>query len=189
MAIESANDERAPYVIWEMRPVEDRNASEAAGHTVEKDVAFCIVTRPGSRDTFEQVAEVWLEKLRKERQTWYTLFKNSYDLWKKGETGEIQGTPIKGWPVLGTGAQRTLIAAGIFSVEDLANMADQDLQNIGTGALAFKQKAKAWLDAANGPGKMAEKSAAQDAEIKALKELAATQAKAIDELKALVPKK
>jgi hypothetical protein len=191
MAIEGIND-RPPYVIWEMRPVEDRNASIAAGHIVEKDVAFAVITRPGSRDTLETVAEDWLNKLRTNKElppNWYPAFKQSFDSWQKGETAAVDGTPIKGWSVLGAGAQKTLISAGIMSVEDLANTSDQDLQNVGTGAMSFKLKAKAWLESAAGPGKAAEKAAAQDAKIADLMALAEKQAKAIEELKAKQPVK
>lgn len=186
MAIEGLSD-RPPYVIWEMRPVEDRNASITAGHSVEKDVAFAIITRPGSRDTLEKEALVWLAELKKNRElpgNWYPAFQQSFEQWVKGETADVIGTPIKGWGALGTGAQRTLIAAGITSVEDLAAMPDQDLQNVGTGAISFKQKAKAFLEAANGPGKMAERQIAMQKQLDDLATLTREQAKVIDGYKA-----
>lgn len=189
MAVEAITD-RPPYVIWEMRGKEDRAASIAAGHLVEVDVAYAIITRPGSRDTLEKEAEVWLEELRKSNMvpvTWYPAFKTSYENWKKGETGVVNGTPIKGWPAIGTAAQKTLLAAGIQSVEDLAAVPDQDLQNVGTGAIGYKQKAKAWLEAANGPGKMAEKQTAMQAQIDQLADLVKKQAEELEKYRKADP--
>lgn len=188
MAVETLTD-RPPYVVWEMRQVEDRAASEAAGHIVEKDVAFAVITRPGSRDTLDAEALVWLKKLKNTKEipsNWYAAFQQSFDQWLKGETAEVNGTPIKGWPTLGGAAQKVLLAAGIMTVEDLAAMPDQDLQNVGTGAVSYKMKAKAWLEAANGPGKMAERLTSQEQTIADLKKLAETQAAAIAELKKTV---
>jgi hypothetical protein len=186
MAVEGIG-ERPPYVMWEMRGKEDREASQKAGHTVEIDVAYAIISRPGSRDTLEQEAKIWLEALRKRTDipsTWYSAFKDSFERWQKGETGVVDGTPIKGWPVLGGAAQRTLIAAGIMTVEDLAAMPDQDLQNVGTGALSYKQKARAYLEAAAGPGKTAEKMTAMQVQLDQMAELIKKQAAELDKHKA-----
>jgi hypothetical protein len=139
MAILAANDSRPPYVTFEMREIEDRNKSIEMGHYVGHDVAFAIITRPGDRDSLEKPAEDWLKELKeKARQgqvpaTWLPAFESSYKSWATGETANVVGIPIKGWTVLGAAAQKTLLAAGIQSVEDLASMPDSDLERIGTG--------------------------------------------------------
>ena len=182
----SLDQNRPPYVMFEMRGVEDREASRVAGHTVEKELCFAIVTRPGSRDTFEQEAAPWLASLKiKEKAgqippTWYPAFEQSYKNFISGETGAVSGTPIKGWTGLGSAAQKTLIAAGILSVEDLAAVPDADLQNVGTGAMSFKQKAKAYLEAANGPGKVAEELATMRQQMLEMSELIRKQATEIE---------
>lgn len=189
MAIESITD-RPPFVTFEFRAVEDRDASIKAGHYVGKDVAYAIITRPGSRDTLDKEAEVWLNDLQKRGDipmTWYPAFRQRYEEWKKGEIGEVIGTPIKGWAVLGVAAQKTLIAAGIMSVEDLANVPDQDLNNVGTGAIGFKMKARAFLEAAQGPGKLTERIVQTERQIVDLVDLTKNQAEEIQRLRALVP--
>jgi len=193
MAILSANDSRPPYVQFEMRDIEDRDASIAAGHYVGKSVAYAIITRPGDRDSLEKPAEDWLKELKeKGRQgqippTWFPAFTESYKSWLSGETAEVQGTPIKGWTMLGAAAQKTLLAAGIQSVEDLAEMPDGDLERVGTGAMSFKMKAKAYLEAANGPGKQAEKMAALQTQMAELITLTKNQAVEIQNLRAQIP--
>jgi hypothetical protein len=184
----TVDNDRPPYVAWETRQVEDRNASIAAGHYVAKDVDFAVVTRPGSRDSIDKEALVWLSELREKSRKgelparWYEAFKESYDFWKKGEEAPISGTPIKGWPSLSPAAQKTLIGAGIRTVEDLAGFSDSELSTLGTGALSFKVKAQSWLSAANGAGKIAEEIAAQKVKVAELDALVRSQADLIKTL-------
>lgn len=169
----SVDENRPPYVVFERRPVEDRNASIAAGHYVSKDVDFAIITRPGSRDTLEKEAKIWLaeiaEKARKNEggvaQAWPIAFNFAYKAFLDGEELPVSGTPIKGWPVLSPSAQKDIIAAGIRTVEDLAELPESSLAGVGIGGIAFKQKAKAWLEAAKGPGKITEQLNAQAQQI------------------------
>lgn len=185
----SVDDNRPPYVVFEQRDIEDRAASEAAGHYVGKAVHFAVVTRPGSRDTFEQDADTWLRNLReKARQKqvppqWYDAFKASYDAYLSGEEGPVNGIPLRDWPPLSPAARKTLIAAGILSVEDLANVPDADFQNIGIGALSYKQKAIAWLAQAKDSGVTAAKTAALEIQVKELVELAKKQSEEIKNLR------
>lgn len=187
----TVDNDRPPYVVWETRAIEDRNASITAGHYVSKDVDFAVVTRPGSRDTLDKEALVWLADLREKSrkgelpQRWFEAFKESYDFWKKGEEAPVEGTPIKGWPPLSPASQKLLLSVGIRTVEDLAVFSDSELATLGTGALAYKTKAQSWLAAANGAGKLAEKVTAQTVELERLAKLVAEQA---EMLKTLAPK-
>lgn len=173
----TVDNSRPPYVMWEIRQVEDRAASVEAGRYVAKDVDFAVITRPGSRDTQDEVAETWLKKIEERSRkgeipaNWHAAFKESYEFWKKGQEAPISGTPIKGWGVLSPAAQKDLLHAGIRTVEDLAEFSDSELSAIGIGALSYKQKAKAFLLAAKDVGQAAEKIAAQQKQIEELSEL------------------
>jgi hypothetical protein len=190
----TVDNNRPPYVTWETRPVEDRNASIASGHYVSKDVEYAIITRPGSRDTLDKEALVWLGEIREKCRkgdlppSWYEGFKASYDMWKTGETAPVTGTPIKGWPPLSPAAQKDLIAAGIRTVEDLAEFSDSELSVIGTGAMSFKQKAQAWLKAANDTGKVAEQLAVLTGQVTELTSLVKTLTEENKSLRAQLPK-
>ena len=50
--------ERPPYVVFETRPVENRTKTLEAnnGLPVYDDVAFVIITPPGSKDQIERIA-------------------------------------------------------------------------------------------------------------------------------------
>lgn len=185
---------RPPYVRFERRPVEDRAATISAGHYVAKDVDFALITRPGDRDTLETEATAWLAGLREKARggsipdTWARGFTESYENWKKGEEPPISGTPIKGWAVLSPASQEGIIRAGILSVEDLAEISESSLGQLGTGALSYKLKAQAWLDAAKDQGKVAEKVAELAQKIADLTELSQKLLAENKELKAAAPK-
>jgi hypothetical protein len=57
---------KAPWVQFERRAVEDRNASIEAGHYVAKDVDFVMITPYGSKDMIDRVAAEWFEAMAKE---------------------------------------------------------------------------------------------------------------------------
>ena len=189
------DNDRPPYVVWEIRQVEDRAASIAKGHYSTKDVDFAIITRPGSRDTMDREALPWLADLKQKANkgelplTWYQGFQSSYDAWRKGEELPTEGTPIKGWPLLSPAAQKDLVHIGIRTVEDLAAFSDSELGQIGLGALAMKLKAQEWLKAANGPGKAAEEAAAIRTQLAQLIELTRQQAETIKTLQDQIPVK
>lgn len=189
------DNNRPPYVAWETRPMEDRSASIANGHYTSKDVDFAVITRPGSRDTLDKEALVWLTELKNKAAkgevppAWYEGFKASYDSWKKGEELPANGTAIKDWPPLSPSARKDILAAGIRTVEDLAELSDSDLTSIGTGALAYKQKAQAWLKASGDTGKVAEQLSTMAQQIAELTALTANLIAENKELKAAVPAK
>ena len=180
---------RPPYVVFEKREVEDRAASIEKGHYVPKEIDIAVITRPGSRDSIEKEAKVWLQELRERArknevpQVWYDGFTAAYKSWCEGEELPVKGTPIKGWPVLSPVAQKDLIAAGIRTVEDLAQLPDSEVQSVGTGAIAYKQKAQAWLSAANDTGKVTEQLVALAQQVKELTDLTRAQAKELAEYK------
>lgn len=171
-----SQEDRPPYVQWELRTMEDRNASIAAGHYVGKDVAFAIIMRPGSKDKVEKLAETWLEEISLKARNgelpslWSEAFKASYKAWKDGEEEPVSGTPLKLFAVLSPSQLKTLISAGVKSVEDLAQLPDQELQQITVGGIGLKIKARAWLLQANDAGKLAEENAALQVKVEALQE-------------------
>lgn len=171
---------RPPYVKWTREEVEDRAASIEKGHFVGKPVDYANVTRPGQKDTLVKEANTYINdcfRAAKEGRmpaNWPEHFKQSYERWKLGNDAEVDGTPIKSWVVLSASQQAAVIAAGVLSVEDLAELPDSELQRIGMGAMSYKQKAIAWLTAAKDVGQAASKIAAQEAKITELSNLVQT---------------
>jgi hypothetical protein len=180
--------DRPPYVVFEYRPVEDRARSVAEGHYVAKDVAFVLVTRPGSKDTHVEEAASWISKLKERArqgqipETWATAFEEKFKSWLKGEEVPLNGTPIKTWPVISPSASKAIIQAGFLTVEDLAQAADSEVSSIGTGAISYKQKAIHWLEQASSSGKIVERLSALEAQ---LSDLLRTNAELVKENSAL----
>jgi hypothetical protein len=167
--------DRPAYVRFERRAVEDKNASISKGHFVAKDVDFALVTPPYSRDVYEERADSWLSKQRQQAgkgripAAWYERYQETYDRWKRGEEMPLNGTPIKSWPVISPAQAKNLTSINILTVEDLASVNDEGLRRIGMGAVALRDKAKAWLAQANDKGPLTMENAALRTENVALK--------------------
>lgn len=167
--------ERPAYVRFERRAVEDKPASLRQGRFVAKDMDFALVTPPYSRDVFEEGAQSWLSKMRQQASkgriphSWYERYAETYERWKRGEEMPLNGTAIKGWQVISPAQQKNLISLNILTVEDLAAVNDEGLRRIGMGAMALRDKAKAWLSQASDKGPLTMENAALKAENAALK--------------------
>lgn len=153
---------RPPYVAFETRAVEDRNASIEQGHFVAKDVIFALVTPAGSRDRMEKQADDWLRDLKDAVHQdrfpgeWFEAYERKHKAFVESQEVPEEGTPIMSWPALSPAQVRTVLSANVRTVEDLAVANEETIQRIGMGSRALKEKAIAWLEAANGPGKVAE---------------------------------
>lgn len=152
---------KPPYVEFEYRSIEDRNATLEQGHYVGKEIAFAVVTPQGSKDKIEKVAEDWLKDLetavRDDRfpADWLRAYKGVFKDWQEGREIPLDGTPIITWPAINASQQKVILDANIRTVEDLAAANESALNYLGMGGRALKEKAQAWLDAANGAGKVA----------------------------------
>lgn len=164
---------RPPRVKFEARSVEDRNASIAAGRTVYKTVNYVIISQIGSRDTSEKDAESWLGSLHQQpgyRPEWIEQYKGAYERWRSGQEDVPNGTHIRMWAVISKSQSDSLMAAGLMTVEDLANAPEPALVAVGIGARELQRKAREWLLTAADVGRAAESSHTLKAEITFLKQ-------------------
>jgi len=154
----SDREERPAWVQFEQRPIEDKKASLAAGHTVMKNVEFALVTPPYSKDCFEFKVEQWFknqeQNVRNGRipESWLKHWKAGYEAWKQGLETPLHGTDIRNWPVLSPAQVKNLINAGCRTIEDLAAANEEGLRRIGMGGIELKNKANAYLQAAKDHG-------------------------------------
>lgn len=151
---------RPPHIRFVTRPVEDRNASIAAGHPVFTDRAHVILTPQGSKDSVEKVASEWLEasdtQVREERlpAEWAEKFHAAFDHWKRGEEIPVEGTALANWPVITPAELQSCKNVHILSLEELAVANDEAIRRLGMGGLSLKQRAIKYLAASAGPGKL-----------------------------------
>jgi hypothetical protein len=162
----SALANRPPYVQFEVRAEEDREASVAAGHFVAKDVVYALITPAGSKDVVERVAEDWLAQLAEQVKAgrsdplWLRHYTETYKMWKEGQEVPTAGTPLKNWPGVSPAQFKALQHANLRTVEDVAAMNEEAITRVGMGGRALKDRAAAFLEAASGPGKVGEEVAA-----------------------------
>ena len=159
-------EERRPFIRFERVPVDDKAASDEAGHYVAKDVDYVLVTPAYSKDVFKQEVSSWFEQCQRDVNAgrlpdkWLYDFKEMYQRWQNGQEMPPNGTPIKGWGVISPAMQQTLIHMNILTIEDLSQVNDEGMKRIGMGALDLKNKAQAWLDQMNDKGKLTMEMAA-----------------------------
>lgn len=156
--VTSRTNEKAPFVRFERRAIEDVPASVAAGQYVAKDVDYALVTAPYSKDVFPTPVSEWFAQIKVDAAAGrfpadlIDRFQKQYGAWKSGQELPLDGTPIKGWGVISPAIQETLIAMHIQTVEEAAQMNDEALKRIGMGAVDVRNKARAWLAQMNDKG-------------------------------------
>lgn len=159
-------EDRPPFVTFETRSVEDRQASIDAGHYVGRDVDWVFITPAGSKDRIERVVSEWFDKLEQDllaeriSPTWVQSYKASYQAFREGKEPPVVGTSILNWPGLSPSQAKTLLSLNIRAVEDLAAANEETIARLGMGGRALKQRAVDWLASAASTGQVAEEISA-----------------------------
>lgn len=147
-----------PYIRFEQRAEEDREATIKAGRLVLKDVDYVIIARAGRKDTAEQVVSDWFthcERMARETPPqwppdWLAAHRKMYEQWKGGQEVTQPGFPIRQWAAITKAQAENLVMARILTVEHLAAAEEAALSAIGFGARELKERAKAWIEANKG---------------------------------------
>lgn len=143
---------RPPFVRFEVRSIEDRNASIAAGHYVGTDVIYALVTPAGSKDCVEKIATDWLQGIKegvdqdRVPALWYQEYKAALKMFEESRETPEFGTPITQLAFLTPSQGKVCLDINVRTVEELADANEETLQRIGMGSRALKQQAQAWLD-------------------------------------------
>lgn len=188
------NEARPPYVEFEIQAEEDRAASLTAGHYVEKDVHYAIVTPMGSKDRIPRKVDEWFASLEQAvaedrfAPEWLARYKVQYEAWSKGQEIPAFGTPIKTWPVPGPAQIRALLACGVTTIEDLAQANEETISRIGMGGRSLKARAADWLASAKDVGKVSEEISALKVANEQLRESNDKLQKQLAEVLARLPK-
>lgn len=177
--------ERPAFVRFELRPIEDRNASIAAGHYVAKDTEYAIIVPVGGNTEVEREADEWFIQLEQRNDQFLRQYRDKYEAWKKGVEVPLNGKSLREWPVISPAQLANCLGINVYTVEDLAALPDSGLQRLGMGARSLQEKAKAWLEAANNQGgKLAEQISALSVQLETLIEQNTLKDQQIAELKA-----
>lgn len=129
--------------VFYIEPVPDEKATEEAGAVRMREQEMIRIHVAG--DMLNVHASPVLPE-HKER------FAAQYEAWKTKRTARhIDGTPLKNWPMIPALRIAEFEAMGIFSVENLADVSDTNIQKLADGRV-WRQKAKAWLESAKDNG-------------------------------------
>ncbi len=115
----------------------DEERSKELGRPYFRSIEMVRFVIPGDRTASP-------ERLVREEDT--IRFARQYEHFKK--TGEIaeSGTPLEQWQILTRGQVASLKYQNIYTVEQLAEIADDKLDNIGIGARMLRDQAQAMLE-------------------------------------------
>lgn len=145
-------DVRPPFIQFEQRAIEDREASIKNDRLTMRDVDFVVVRQIGSVNTVEREAEDWLRDQRDKADRgviphrWVEFFEMRFKEYKNNLDPSVDGTAIKDWPGISRAELANCQHLNILSVEDLAGINDDTIRQLGMGGMALKQRAQAWLD-------------------------------------------
>lgn len=132
------------------RPEKNNFQSEQHGREIFDTVLCVQVITPGST---QQMPEFVCERVFCEeaglppRQTeYYRRYQKQVEAFK-ANTGEyaVNGTPLSAWAQIDAGTVATLKAVGIQTVEQLAEVQDGHLLNLGIGGRTLRERAKQWI--------------------------------------------
>ncbi len=149
------------YVVFFLHPREDKAKTAEMGRPMYKDEEYVRIMVPGDKDNVIIRPARDLDKQR---------FVKQYTAFKAGEGEITEGTPLKAWPMMTRGEVEEMKYFGVFTVEQLADLADV---HVGKFMALGKKKeqAKAFLQAAKDTAPLTQLNAAveqKDAEIAAL---------------------
>jgi hypothetical protein len=143
---------RPPYVIFEERSIEDRNATIENGRLTMREVDYAVVRQIGSKDTVEKVAADWLDDNDRQAAVgtypndWAIAFRKKYQQWKEGREAPPEGFALRNWASMSKARAENYAQIGIFTVEDVAAMNEEAMQRAGMGSRADRDRAQAFLD-------------------------------------------
>lgn len=164
------------FVEFYIEPVERPALSREAGRPIFEDEEYVFVRIVGDpKSSFRAPAHSAAGRDRESGQpfSYAQKFPEHYRYFKSEQDQQLAaGTPLTEVPWLTASKRAELKALNIMTVEGLAGLDGTLLQRIGMGARELKNKAQAYLDAAdtNAPNaKMASDLAAAQDQIEALK--------------------
>jgi hypothetical protein len=114
----------------------DHQKTEAEGREVYKEVEYIRILIPGDKT---------LSVFRPVQPSDKQRFPDQYRAFKAREGQAIQGTPLVGWPLITEAQRKELEYFNIYTVEQLAGVADGYVAGM-MGVQALKQAASKFLE-------------------------------------------
>jgi hypothetical protein len=129
--------------IFFIEPVPDEKATEAAGAVRMREQEMVRIHVAGD------MLNVHCSPVLAEHKERFAV---QYEAWQTKRTARhIEGTPLKNWPMIPALRIAEFEAMGIFSVENLRDTSDNNIQKLQDGRI-WREKAKGWLESAEKNG-------------------------------------
>lgn len=166
------------FVQFYLEAIKDEEASAEAGRPIFNDREYIKIIPVGDKNTVVCEPVTQEHKMR---------WPHQYAAFTQQQHQPQSGTPLEQWPPLTKSQVMTFKAANVHTVEQLSNVSDGNLTNLGMGARDLREKAIAYLKNAEGSsGVLAMQDQLNDAmkQIEALKnQLAGFKSESDDEPK------
>jgi hypothetical protein len=149
-------EERPPHVEFELRPVEDREASMQAGQKIMRDQEYSLIFPRGGKDKVRKAVPQPPEEGRMpslEYQEFMARFGKQYQAWKAGLEIPVEGTDLRQFRLLTPAQIENCRTYHIYTVEQLAEASEEAITNIGMGSRNLKMTAQRWLEFGDKGGK------------------------------------
>ena len=140
-------DKQVRLILW-WDEAQNGQRSKAAGHPVYDRAIKLAVMTPGSpKQQFSTIVErIDMDGNSDKSDLYYKRYQAQIEMFKAGEKGpEAKGLPLTQWAAMDKATAKTYAAAGIYTVELLAELEGTQLQGMGMGAQTWKKKAQAHL--------------------------------------------
>jgi hypothetical protein len=163
------------YVTFDMHQRHNQPKSDAEGRPVYDDVEYVRIIVPGDKQNEVHRPASEMDKRRWPRQ---------YADFKSGAREAQSGTPLKEWTAISASQAKELEHFHVYTVEQLANLSDTNIQNIGP-IRGLQAKAKDYLEKALGNApmdKMRAEMLEKDSTIATMKQQMAEMGKRLDDL-------
>jgi hypothetical protein len=122
--------------VFYTKEIQDMAASEAAGRPIYRSEPWIEIIVPGSRDKVTMPV----------RPDHKARFPEQWESFERGDAHQIaDGTPIVEWQAIPRTRAMELRAQGFFTVEQLADAGDNQLQRAGGDARRLQEQAKAFV--------------------------------------------
>jgi hypothetical protein len=129
-----------------------------------------------------------ITRLKRNREIW-PVIERHYEAWAKGQEEPTTGTPLGQWPSISREMADHLKTLHLRTVEDVATATDADLDRMGMGARALREKARAYVKAKEGEAVVAEAMSGMKQENDSLKARLAEMEQQMAQLTANLPKR
>lgn len=123
---------------FHLEPVKDEAASAKEGRPIYHDREFVRLQVVGDKTNIPDRIATDADKAR---------FPREYALFKAGDSEQVTGTPLREWPGVTKGQILELAHFGIKTVEQLAEVSDGNVAQMGP-IRALREKARDWVAAA-----------------------------------------